>query len=425
MYASKLSIYSFRCFGKTVIDFQYPGRVEAPVSELDNVNLILGDNGGGKSSVLRALAIATLAPALMYQGFVAHRLVRRTKEDEDDAADQSAEQALLKVNAVIDTEEQAYSTAPSGDIELLARIDRAPSGDNDRLHTNSTPNSPIESLLSNDRSPSFFIVGYGATRRVETGDFSESSSRKSRGARYQRVASLFEDHIALRPMQTWARRLTAERLAEVIEIFNSTLPPIVRFSGLVDKESEQFQFEFDGMLTPMSSLSDGYKAFIGWIGDLIGHLIEVTPPDSRLLDIRGIVLIDEIDLHLHPEWQRNVVPKLAGTFRNLQFIMTSHSPLVASTVKRENVFVTDVDTNGAAIISQLQESVFGRSAEQLLLSSYFGLSTTRPVEFQEMGQKLFKRAAEGDSEAALAYLDKLSSPLDGKEAAGGPAEENS
>jgi hypothetical protein len=410
LYARKLSIYGFRCFGKTVIDLQYPGRTEGTVSELDNVNLILGDNGGGKSSVLRALAIAALAPALVYQGFVAHRLVRRTKADETPGTDGRTQQALLKVNAVVDSEEQAYSEISENALELLARIDRAPQGDNDRLHTNSTPNSPIEALLSDDRSPSFFIVGYGATRRVETGDFSEGSARKSRGMRYQRVASLFEDQVTLRPMHAWARKLDPGRLAEVTEIFNATLPPMARFSGLLDAETEQFVFEFDGLPTPMSSLSDGYKAFIGWIGDLIGHLVDVTPSSQRLLDVRGIVLVDEIDLHLHPEWQRSVVPNLARTFRNLQFVMTSHSPIVASTVKRQNVFVTDVDTNGGAIIRQLEERVFGRSAEQLLLSSYFGLSTTRPAEFQETSETLFKRAAAGDSDAALEYLDQLRSP---------------
>ena len=62
----------------------------------------------------------------------------------------------------------------------------------------------------------------------------------------------------------------------------------------------------------------------------------------------------------------------------LQFVLTSHSPLVASTVKRENVFVSDTAEDGTATIEQLEEKVYGRSAEQLLLSSYFGLQTTRP-----------------------------------------------
>jgi len=73
LYAKSLHIYDFRCFGKAALELQYPGRPsgeDQQVSEIPNVNLILGDNGGGKSSILRAVAIAALAPALLDSGFV-------------------------------------------------------------------------------------------------------------------------------------------------------------------------------------------------------------------------------------------------------------------------------------------------------------------------------------------------------------------
>ncbi len=165
-------------------------------------------------------------------------------------------------------------------------------------------------------------------------------------------------------------------------------------------------FMFRNVLTPLSSLSDGYKSFIGWVGDLIGHLTEVAG-DKKIDDIPGIVLLDEIDLHLHPEWQRTVVPTLAKAFPKLQFFFTSHSPLIASTVKRENVFVTDVDDSGAATIRQLEERLYGRGIEELLVSSYFGLTTTRPESFQDQSRELFLKAAAGDSSAALEYLERL------------------
>jgi hypothetical protein len=211
-------------------------------------------------------------------------------------------------------------------------------------------------------------------------------------------------------MQAWARRLSVERWREACELLNQTLPNDIRFEGgQVDPEDGQFQYLFRGLKTPFSALSDGYKAFLGWTTDLLGHLCEVAPPDLALRDVPGLVLVDEIDLHLHPEWQRSVVPALAQAFPRLQFVMTSHSPLVASTVGRENVFVTD-EENGSAIIKQLDERIYGRSAEALLLSSYFGLSSTRPESFRDEAEELFKRAAEGDSKAALDYLDELSAP---------------
>ncbi|MFG0532296.1 AAA family ATPase [Pseudomonas sp. yb_2] len=127
-------------------------------------------------------------------------------------------------------------------------------------------------------------------------------------------------------------------------------------------------------------------------------------------EVPGMVLVDEIDLHLHPEWQRSVVPTLATTFPQLQFVFTSHSPLVASTVKRENIFITDTAEDGTATIKQLEEHVFGKSMEQLLLSAYFGLQTTRPDAFKAEDEQLFEKAANGDTTAALDFLARLTHP---------------
>lgn len=406
MYAKSLHIYDFKCFRKAELKLQYPGRTGAGVSEIDNVNLILGDNGGGKSSVLRALAIAALAPTLMESGFVPYRLARRAGANHP-----PVEKTLLKIIAQATQGETPPERPRSKKFELLARIETRPRGNLDRLHLESTPDSPMADLIHDDYSPTFFIVGYGATRRVETGDFSESSARKARGLRYQRVAGLFEDHVALRSLQAWAPKLRATnsvRFAEASALINQVLPQGVGFTGGQEPEDDQFIFDFEGVPTPFSALSDGYKAFIGWVSDLVAHLADIAPPESALNRMPGVVLVDEIDLHLHPAWQRAVVPTLAQTFPMLQFVFTSHSPLVAGTVRKENVFVTATAEDGTATIKQLEERVYGRSAEQLLLSSYFGLTTTRPDAFQAEADALFRRAAQGDAQAALTFLDRLS-----------------
>lgn len=407
MYAKSLHIYDFKCYGKAVLDLQYPSRVGKSVPELKNVNLILGDNGGGKSSVLRALAIATLAPALLESGFVPYRLVRRAKPDAPSVA-----QCLLKIEAVI-TRDEAFPESRRKKLELLARLETRGKGSLDRLHLESTPDSPISRLLEDDYSPAFFVVGYGATRRVETGDYSASSARRSRGLRYQRIAGLFEDQLTLRPLHLWLSRLQhrgPQRFKSVIELLNRVLPGNIRLTGERDDEDEQYLFLFDGTPTPFTALSDGYKAFIGWVSDLLSHLCDVTPENRRIDEVPGMVLVDEIDLHLHPEWQRSVVPTLATTFPQLQFVFTSHSPLVASTVKRENIFITDTADDGTATIKQLEEHVFGKSMEQLLLSAYFGLQTTRPDAFKAEDEQLFEKAANGDTTAALDFLARLTHP---------------
>lgn len=402
MYAKKLSAYDFRCFGKAEMKLQYPGRADKGTSEIPNVNLILGDNGGGKSSVLRAIAIAVLAPVLLESGFVAYRMVRRP----------DGKNSLVKVVGRLSGDE--YTSVESKkkipDIEMLARFEARPKQSRDRLHLDSTPNTPIEHLIFDDTSPAFFMVGYGATRRVETGDFSESSARRLRGLRFQRVAGLFEDHVAVRPLQVWFKKLDERFREQACEMLNAVLPPNVRFHGAFDSADDQYLFDFDGLPTPFSSLSDGYKAFVGMAGDLIGHLSDVCPPEMRLDAISGIVLIDEIDLHLHPEWQRKILPSLAQAFPKLQFVCTTHSPLVASTVRKENVFVTAQADNGTATITQIDERVFGQSAEQLLLSSYFGLQTTRSADAMNEADTLLADAASGNKQAAVDFLAKLAAP---------------
>jgi hypothetical protein len=89
------------------------------------------------------------------------------------------------------------------------------------------------------------MAGYGATRRVETGDFVESSQRKSRGIRYQRIAGLFEDHVALRPLQAWLPRIGSRLKRDAIDQIARVLPSSIRFEGNNDSRVEdQYIFNF-------------------------------------------------------------------------------------------------------------------------------------------------------------------------------------
>jgi hypothetical protein len=406
MYVRSLLLENFKCFGSASLDLQYPGRKGDNVPEFDNVNLILGDNGGGKSSVLRALAIAMLAPALPGAGFIATRLVRRVKPGVP---------IVTHADLVADGWRPPGETIPGAGrrqaYKLTARIRMSQNGPDKLVPSDTKDDKSLAGVLEDDVSNAVFIAGYGATRFVEPGNFSAASAFKSRSLRYQRVAGLFEDNVTLRPMQSWLPQLqlrSADAHDRAITLINSVLPANIRFSGEHDDREEQFVFEFNGLRTPFGSLSDGYKAFVGWIGDFVGHLAEVAKPRQAFTDIPGVVLVDEIDLHLHPEWQRTVVPTLAKAFPNVQFVLTSHSPLIAGSLRKENVFVTGSKEDGTASIEQFQESVYGRSTEQLLLSSYFGLTNTRPDAFQDESRVLFRQAAQGDPDAALDYLKKLS-----------------
>lgn len=96
--------------------------------------------------------------------------------------------------------------------------------------------------------------------------------------------------------------------------------------------------EEQGIL-PVSMLSDGVRAMISLVADLAWRCAKLNPhlKDQAPQQTSGIVLIDEVDMHLHPEWQQRVMGSLLEAFPNIQFIVTTHSPQVLSTVERQSI----------------------------------------------------------------------------------------
>ncbi|HKP75363.1 MAG TPA: AAA family ATPase [Longimicrobiaceae bacterium] len=397
MYIDRLSISNLRSFRQAEVGFCYTGCEDSP--PVANVTLLLGDNGAGKTSVLRAIALAALAPVIESSGFRPYRLVRRTDMD-------APSEAVVRGDFLLhaqDTEhkerdwsEPAHTEARvirRGDIEQIKSLDADTRWDG----------------IFQETSPAFLVVGYGASRRVESGSSVDPSLReKSRTVRYQRVSGLFEEHVTLTPLGTWLpsmRHSNPGRHKQVINLINRLLPEGTRI--LDEPEGSEYVFDHQGAPVPFAAMSDGYRAYTGWIADLLYHVCMGAPSGYKLEENRGIVLVDEIDLHLHPAWQRIVVPQLAQALPNLQFVLTSHSPLVVGTLQSTNLRVIESD-EGASTVARLHEHVHGRTADQILVSSYFGLSSPRaPAAVDEL-QGLSARAQEGDLAAASEFLSRLS-----------------
>lgn len=98
------------------------------------------------------------------------------------------------------------------------------------------------------------------------------------------------------------------------------------------------EIEKDGQLLTVNQLSDGEKCLIAMVSDLARRMA-IANPTGDPLQGEGIILIDEIDLHLHPKWQRMIVPKLLEVFPNCQFIISTHSPHVLTHIQPENIFL--------------------------------------------------------------------------------------
>jgi predicted ATP-binding protein involved in virulence len=99
----------------------------------------------------------------------------------------------------------------------------------------------------------------------------------------------------------------------------------------------------DGMWLPLSDLSDGYRTIIGLVADLAYRAIKLNPHlgADAVKQTKGIVLIDEIDMHLHPNWQKRIIGDLRQAFPNVQFIATTHSPFIVQSLKSNEVINLD------------------------------------------------------------------------------------
>jgi predicted ATP-binding protein involved in virulence len=122
--------------------------------------------------------------------------------------------------------------------------------------------------------------------------------------------------------------------------------------------------EKNQVLLNINQLSAGEKTLMALVADLARRLIIANPKSDQPLQQEGIVLIDEIDLHLHPDWQRQIIPNLQKIFPNCQFIITTHSPQIISHVKPESVFILKQTENG--ITYSNPEESYGKNTDRIL-----------------------------------------------------------
>lgn len=411
MYITNVEIRNFRCYKSATLELRYPGeaRADNKTTDLPNVNVLLGDNGSGKSSILKALALAVTGPIIRDSGFRPYFLVNRGNKDN---------KATVDANAILHDQDVLSGSKAPTIIEashLHAEVFRR--GDYESI-ISAEPKGRASKNIYLERSPAFFIAGYGATRRVDDSGLAGSyePNNKARSERYQRVAGLFEPQIALVALASWLPRLrgtSKSRFAEIKSLLNRLLPEEVEFTGkMIDRD---FSFAVRGQEVPFAALSDGYRAYVGWICDLLYHLDRTCPKRMKLIDSRGLVVVDEVDLHLHPLWQRTVIKAVSTGFPKLQFVFTTHSPLIAASLEHENIFITDIGPNGQAVVRQSDEGIYGLSADQTLESSYFGVPSTRPIGFLEEVNQLVGDSDPKNTNAALALMDRISGVKSTKE----------
>lgn len=335
IFISGISLKNIRCFRDVEISFLSD-------DGLARFILLFGDNGVGKTTLLRSIALGlcdvTTATALIetLAGF------------------------LLRVGAKRGSIRSELSNS-SGTKRWVAET---------VLRRKQKGEVVVEQQVSNDFPfARVFACGYGAARR---GFGSQDYSGYSLG---NSLDPLFNYDLTLQNPELAFRRIEAKQgnINEVLQRIDAVLM-LEPGSTWMDSTGIRIRGPW-GDFMPLGGLGDGYQATLGWIADLFGWALLYSPALS-LAEISGIVLIDEIEQHLHPSWQREIIQLLHRQFPKIQFITTSHSPMCA-------LGATGLPASVAALVRLRQSEDHaeamqfaiptGQRADQVLTSPLFGL----------------------------------------------------
>ncbi|MEA2691304.1 MAG: hypothetical protein QOJ16_691 [Acidobacteriota bacterium] len=334
----KLTIRNFKNIEHLEVDFSEPSSLPGRWA------CIAGINGAGKSSILQALAMLLLGEKLVPQlgGDRLLRFLRRV----------GSQRLGSELTAIVRDGGQKRTL-------YLALSEQGI----DRGKLNSHPD--YTSMLDVwQRLEKQVLVSYGATRNLS--DFQDSRhSDRSLHVRRQmtlfdplsQVASvdvLLDGGAATAPTQKTLKALLGKVLA-------GDLAP-----GLAPS-SDRLLFHQGDVDVETIDLPDGFRSTVAWLADLCAAWHQTALPEetasSDPANITGIVLIDEIDLHLHPSLQRSLIPRLREALPKVQFIVTTHSPLVLSSFDRAEIVMLDRASEGG--IKTLDRQIFAFSTDQV------------------------------------------------------------
>ncbi|GAB4178922.1 MAG: AAA family ATPase [Coleofasciculaceae cyanobacterium] len=430
MHIDELKIQNFRCIKE--IKFKF-----SP----DNIAVIIGINGVGKSSVLDSIAI------LLIQIETEILKIELVELFESDAVKQRINKILTLDDINYESKQTNVSLTVSTDYYGVIYWNATRSIVNKGIEGNYQQISRyIEYLRQKlESNPEFNLplLVYYRTRRMSLDNQSINSEdldstisqckinqlNAYRGAfnpeinTFQdflvwfRVEEDYENEIRLRQNNNY-RNPNLEVIRKAIERFLEGFPNS-NFSNLrVVRTTSQRNLNFTRSPIPPSltitknnqdfkleQLSDGEKMLLMLVTDLARRLAIANPGlGVEALHGKGIVLIDEIDLHLHPQWQRMVIPSLTRTFPNCQFIVTTHSPQVLSKVKKENVFILE-DYN----LVEVTPHTYGRDSNSILYELMD--VKARPGDVQEKIDACFALIDEEKIEEAKVKLQELADLL--------------
>jgi len=437
MYISKIQIGNVRGFDSG------PLRVDLDLRRPDGTyagwTVLAGRNGSGKSTLLKAVALVIAGPFLakaLQQSFVGW--IRKGSE----------KRASASVELVIDAADRFHSSDKTSLEPLLLEFEWRPQGGGEpRLAVpisptmQAKPGEPITFKGSDsaqlqgpwhDNPLGWFIVGYGPHRRLNGQAI--DTQRLSEGPRpVSRLVSLFREDFALTESINWLRELHLRRL-EGREGAEELLDGVLKLinNGLLPDQTNVDKVDSDGLWVtqrdvslPLRDMSDGYRNVVALVMDIARQLhatygeFKLTQQDGKwAVPYSGVVLIDEIELHLHLSWQRRIGFWFKRHFPNIQFIVTTHSPFVCQAADPKGLIRLPAPGEQRAaehVSDELYKTVVNGTVDEAALTELFGLEHVHSDESERLRERVAQLEARILEEAATPEereeLDRLTAQL--------------
>ncbi|MCD8396169.1 MAG: AAA family ATPase [Lachnospiraceae bacterium] len=373
MKLKNVNIKNYRCFKETDIDFD------------DHITLIVGKNGAGKTAILDAVAVSISTFLLGIDGGVSRSIL---KED--------ARYEFHDLNGTVDPQHQFPVSIESRgdccgkrDINWLRSLNSANSKTTTKDACKLTEIAIYvqNQIMTGDKTLVLPLLSYYGTGRLYA---------QKKGKRNMQSLTEFKRQVGYvdcmaaesneKLMLSWFQKQTLKSLQEqqktgvlAASLLLKTVEKAIcksyeKISGasnaslVFDLDTHKLILEFqssDGSIQKfaMDEMSDGYKNTLSMIGDIAYRMAVLNPTlgERVLEETPGIVLIDEVDLHLHPQWQQTILKDLHEVFPNIQFVVTSHAPAVINSVPREQIRILD---NGEIYMPAAE--TYGRDANSIL-----------------------------------------------------------
>ncbi|MCB2262407.1 MAG: AAA family ATPase [Candidatus Thiosymbion ectosymbiont of Robbea hypermnestra] len=333
----------------------FKGFKEREFSFHPEFNLLVGRNGTGKTSALDALAVAVGSWLLGIEGaeprpiFRDEIMLRYFKHEGFD--DQGQDQVSVNWEYLYPCEVAARGEVQGKSIGWLVEALNNPDGSTHYKETMPIAQlaSAADTAVREGKEVSLPLLSYYGTERLGQGPKSfqvtdpTRLSDKEEQSRLAGYRNSIDPTLSVDQLTQWIARqswIAYQRKGRASPVFEAVQKAIV---GCLEGASDLYfdatvgevVVEMEDATQPFSNLSDGQRGMAALVGDLAQRVARLNPQygGEVLQQTSGVVLIDELDLHLHPRWQRRIIEDLRRTFPKIQFICTTHSPFLIQSLR--------------------------------------------------------------------------------------------